>query len=171
MPEHITVLTHDVGEAPTFTVNTAVENVAVANPANGWLVDPSANGFFQNGESSVLLSVGFRLPHNFVLGQTPGAAPTPISGALDLFYQARAGGPFFNYLNEASGRIFVPFENYELASDVFIDSSGVGDDWRLRSLFTTLPVVSMVNVPAALNTNIYACSVFVKILHNNNIIA
>lgn len=174
MPEQIDIIQTATNNASTFTVNTAVENVTMAASVSpGILSDPGGNTFFEEGENIVILSLGFKLPHNFVLGQTPAAAPVFTYPLIQLRYQKRSGGPFLALPVLASGGLFVPFENYEVALDVFADMAalGVGEDWQLGArLIGTMPEVSMVGVPAVLNTNVYSGPIFVKVLHNTTLL-
>lgn len=187
MTARIDVFTPKITDCPSFTVNVAVTSVNLTNPVAGSYydllcsVDSTINEYkyFEHGECFNILSAGLIMPDSFVLtnySHAVGTIPVPLMG---LRGTTRSGGfdtditPFGN-----SGHIRVPFENYEISLGVFVDSAKLllDEDFKLsvRVPFTSgiadYPQVSMLNVPAAVDGEIYYVIPFVKIEHNNEIL-
>lgn len=175
MAEIIDVLTTQGSNQATFTVNTAVTDVPInASPIEYDLLGAPEIGFyrfFQPDDSIRILSLGVILPYHFVLSTRPIY--------LQITYQASggiSGGVFPN-----GGYICTPFENYELACDVFFDYpvSGKQVKYTVHIVDGTGSItdpakimrVSMIGVPASLNGQTLPITVFIKVLHTLQMIS
>ena len=169
--EAIDVLTQVDGDAASFVVNNAVVDVAVVIPGLADMRDASGKFWFQRGESFRLLSVGFRLPHYFVLSQVTAIAHDETIVTIGWENRTASKAGLLPVL--ANGQTWVPFGDYELALDVFVNMADVdtdGQDWKLQARFQpTLPRISMIGVDAALNGLTYYAPIFVKVLHNEGL--
>jgi len=167
--ELIDVLVQNQDNAPLFTVDTGEISTPITNAETNYL-GARIGGYqqFRRGDNFILLSMGISLPFNFNLGQLPGA----IHGVnVKLYYETPAGGG--NLLPLATeSEIFLPFENYELSINHFVDVSAIPDRFRLSAVvFDSVPYVSMIGCPAALDEMVVLCPIFIKILHNHALAA
>ena len=172
MAEIVDIISLPLGLGPKFTVDTtgplyveAVPNVAVVALQNG-------QGFtkFQAGDSLVCLSLGITLPENFVMRNMGAVGST-------IFYPVLAVGgldtvtavPFIVPLFGGNGNIEIPMSDFEFTVNGFFNAAAVVHPWQLICQFPSAGLnkmrISMVNVPAALNTTVEEIGVFLKILH------
>lgn len=179
MPEIIDVLTPEVDQCPTFTVDTTgplFVNV-VPNPAGTQIMYAgTGQSKFVRGDSFIVLSCGYLLPEAFrIYGYGPlGIGKTAVPLLL-LSARPQGGGidiPIISFGN--LGLLRLPFPNYELSIGTFCDPEAnnlTGATFQLKEQFpypTGIEFlrVSMVNVPAVLNGVEFKVVPWFKVLHN-----
>ena len=181
MAEKIDVFSTPYGKGARFTVNTAVNSVdldsVTGNPEK--MLAGAGVGLLADGDCFEILSCGFIMPENFVLSQySTAAGGTLLQPVMFLNMEVPAGpvSPIEPFGNNGQQRI--PFENYEMSIGSFVDpvKLGVtGGAFQINCRFPLevnigdLPQVSMINVPAALNGEIFDVTPFIKIRHNFNL--
>lgn len=179
MAEIIDILTPNEPDCPEFTVNVAVASVPIAQPVPGSAVTLYAGqgaSKFVRGDNFSLLSCGYFIPERFVLHNygTAGTSSdsTPIIKLWGL--PQGAGIPISLFTVGLNGSIRLPFPNYEFSFGVFTDAEENNFDQPTFQLQVTFPLVqgldspevSMIDVPAALDTEVIKVIPFVKVLHN-----
>lgn len=177
MGENIDILAPNIDVCPTFTVNVAVNSVdLVPNPATQVMYAGGGSSNFVKGDSFVILSCGYFIPEGFRIygyeeaGILKWPCPVLYLGARDF-----GGGvdiSLFNFGN--NGKMRLPFPNYEFSIGTFTDpvaNNLTAATFQLKEGFPDASGVdsvqiSMVNVPAALDTLVFKVIPWVKVLHN-----
>lgn len=156
-----------------FTVNTAVSYVNLVKTNDGILERCSSNagidGKFQWRDKFTLLSIGCRLPLGFEFypNDNAGNYNGPF---IDLYFKKESAAPgALIYANPPS--IHLPFENYEMSCGIYYDVPPLNEPFWLVPEFPSggggyTQRISMLNVPAALNTLTFYCPIWAKVLHN-----
>jgi hypothetical protein len=174
--EHVEILTPKVTECPSFTVNNAVDSVDVT--ATGvWTTLYGAQGLknFKRGDNFIILSAGYFVPERFVI-YGYGAAGVILTPSPELFLSILKQGGLHQpvYPFGTDGSIKFPFPNYEFSIGAFVDVEDLAVQSVTYQLECTFPFangepdnlkISMIDVPAALNTKVFRIVPFVKVLH------
>jgi hypothetical protein len=178
MSERIDILMPNVDAAPTFTVDNAVVSVdLVPNPAGSQVMYAGGNvSKFVRGDSFVVLSCGYFLPEGFrIYGYEEAGLlkyPVPI---LYLGGRPAGGGADISIDSFGNGgQLRLPFPNYEFSIGTFCDPEANNLTAATFELKEAFPIVSgvdsvqisMVNVPASLNTIVFKVIPWIKVLHN-----
>jgi hypothetical protein len=162
-----------------FTVNTTGPKYVGLTDMSGTGTLYNANGKskFAIGDSFTLLSFGLIMPLSFQLDRSVNVTYFPFI-QMYLAGNGQTSGHVYYFQELTSGsEMFLYMENYDTPVDVYIDipqepvSSGT---YIVNEKFTLLTglshyskmAVSMVGVPAALNTTVQYITPFVKVLHN-----
>lgn len=172
MSEIIETLQVNPANGYNFTVNTAVNEVLL-NMTLGvkFLENPSTFCKFQDGDNITFLSAGFLLPYSFGPSLNLDAAGDPILPWTQIQAEKKVGGAVVP-LPGIPAASFLPFANYEYMLGVFSPVSSMSyGEVRLLYTFARPIGISMVNVPAALNTLVLPVIPWVKILHNLPLLA
>jgi len=154
-----------------FAVNTAVNDVAL-DVSQGWnyvfgvpLAPASHYYKVQARDGLTVLSVGCMLPYHFTWSDM---------GCMSFGYWAKNGASIqyaaINQINTPSGQLPVPFTNYELSIGPYVpwpvdDSIGGPYPWYNLVANFRAGRVSMIGVPASLNTQTITPIPFVKVQH------
>jgi len=175
--EIIDILTPDNDLLPSFTVNIAANFVNVTGIVAPGAKLRSANGIFsrfQRGDNFTILSVGIFIPERFTIWDYPDASGIKRSAPLLQLNGTLGGGltPIFTFGN--IGDMKIPFQNYEFSIGAFVDVEDLAVQSVTYQLECTFPFangepdnlkISMIDVPAALNTKVFRIVPFVKVLH------
>lgn len=168
MSERIDVLTPWLAQCPQFTVDTTGPLFVAVAPTVGIVTmysDDAILNVFRRGDNLTVLSMGYFVPDNFLTYEYVGLATMP---AMRLYAHRITHAddiPLTQF--GADGVIRAPFPNYEMAMGVSIEAEDfLGDSFRLAVDFNLPGRISMVNVPAALNGEVYHVVPFLKVLHN-----
>lgn len=177
--ERISILVPSKADCPSFTVNTAVNSIDVVDAAASVILRGGNQllHVFDNGDNVLLLSAGYYIPERFVLwdrddsgGGDGYACPVMVIEA----YRENLGTTALLSQVGDNGYLKLPFPNYEWPLGVFVDAANiVNDDYSLMVQFPvgsflagTYMQVSMIDVPAALDTLTFHIIPFVKVQHN-----
>lgn len=174
--ERIDILTPELNDCASFVVNTAVNSVVVTPPALSDKIFYSGNdGYkFEKGDNLIILSAGYFIPERFVLfGYQNAGINKNCTPQLFLQLKGSGGGTQVIWQFGSDGRLNLPFPNYEFSIGTFVDSIALGMTDATFSIVGTLPfpgdvdrlLISMVDVPAALNGLTFQLIPFVKVLH------
>lgn len=174
MAELIDVLMPKVSLCPYFTVDTTgPDYVAVTAPAVSImdLYPGDVTKFnFDPGDNIIVLSFGYFIPENFAAFEMAGPDYSVPSWKLYLHKNTTAVSVAIDQFG-VNGIIQSPFPNYEMAMGIFLDVNTITtEDFHLRIANTTRGRISMIGVPAVLNTKVFHVVPFVKILHNFNLV-
>lgn len=151
--KYIEVLTQEAANANTFVINNGFDSVAVT-AGNGKVTNAEGYKYFKAGDNVNILSMGFYIPMGFDIYGTNENIKFSINGYNTL------GIISFLML---PGIFTIPFSNYEMATGVF--TLGVSQKIQLaHSIFNSLNI-SMIGVPAALNTKTFKIFSFFKVEH------
>lgn len=178
--EHIEILTPKITECPYFTVNVAVDSVDLIS-TGVWtkLYAGMSIANFVRGDNIIILSAGYFIPERFQLYgyEAAGAMLTP--SPLMLLTILKQGGlhqPVYPFGSD--GTLRIPFPNYEFSIGTFVDVENLAvtsATWNLELTFPYLNgepdslQISMVDVPASLDTKVFRVVPFVKVLHTDYI--
>lgn len=170
MAELIDVLMPKVSLCPTFTVDTTgPDYVDIAAPAVAIMDLFSADVTrynFDQGDNFTILSFGYFVPENFATFEMAGPNYAVPSWKMYLYRNVSlTSAPIVQF--GVNGSIQSPFPNYEMAMGIFLDvNTIVQENFHLQVSNTTRGRISMIGVPAVLNTKVFHVVPFVKILHN-----
>lgn len=149
----------------TFTVNTALNEAALLLAGNPVFAGNVAIQYFAPGDNIIIKGVDFVYPYQF--GQ--GSMDEPIFFQLGWFDAAAGNGP----VNEVgdTGLINIPDPNYWYDMNVFVPyPAGITTKWGLRVIGLG-GNVSMINAPAALNTEVLEAQIHLRIQHTSAMLA
>jgi hypothetical protein len=174
--ELIDILMPTQADCPNFVVNNAVDNVVVNIPAAYTTMNACENHFsFVRGDNFTILSAGYFIPERFVVWGYQNADPINLNSVpqLSLLSIGSLGLGVPLHIGQ-NGKINIPFPNYEFSIGQFIDTeiSGMTDPlFRITCKFpfdadADKLLISMIDVPAALNGKTFYCIPFIKVLHN-----
>lgn len=180
MPLIIDILAPKYSKCPHFTVDThtGAVSVAVTTPADAVLyVSGVADliGKFQKRDNINLISAGFYIPECFTQGNTAKADTVMALNELQIIIaksNLALAGPLPGL--GPRGVIALPWSNYEIGFDLFSDMSAVSlltDNFFFLKAYLYPNNISMVGVPAALDTKVIKIIPFIKIAHTLPIIA
>ena len=171
MPELIDTL---ITENPwSFTADNTVDKVPLTYAVTEM---KSANNkkYFKNGDSFSVLSIGIIFPESFTLAKQ-------IADETLLFYRAtllgKTSGLDYNiYALGNYNAIYLPFENFEMALDVFVNvpdqvqvlhpAVKLNEDFSIETNLSGVVNISMLGVPSTLNGKVFTVRNFMKVLHN-----
>jgi len=164
----IDILSQSSDQAAFFTVNNALPYVSLQKPLfpnSGRLETAEGLCFFTRLDNYTLLSLGIVLPLSFELYDTiinPLIPPVIGLPEIAMYYSTPFNPPV------AYQRIQIPFLNYEMNyGKTYMIPDVFAFDFFIHGIIS--PVhdlrISMLNIPAALNTLKFYCPVFVKIQH------
>lgn len=149
----------------TFTVNVAVNEVNLALAGTPYFITIPAVQYFGAGENINLKGYCLSLPYQF--GQ--GSMPDPMWFKLGWEDGAAAAGVIPEV--GVSGQIHIPDPNVWYDSDVFIKNpSPTNVKWGLQCTAIS-GKVSMINAPAALDTEILNAQIHLRVQHTQQITA
>lgn len=153
-------------ETAKFTVNTAVDFVALTLPADGKLIRGDAKDVLQFKDHFTILSLGAVLPLSFEFYENDLAGDFRNT-QLILFAKDKGGGA---NVNITPNTVMLPFGNYEMNMGNYNQvPAGITDTdgYRLYMNFNSgfNQNISMVGAPAALNGKEFRVPLFMKILH------
>jgi|WetSurMetagenome_2_1015567.scaffolds.fasta_scaffold03637_14 hypothetical protein len=183
MAEIIDVLSPRLADCFSFTVDTTgPDYVAVVDPGQVSLKNTYNVGSFKAGDNLLIMSAGFVMPEMFTLWK-PVADANPLLQYI-LIPVGNTTGHQYRLTNISDG-LFMPLENYEMGIGTFFDvetavdivdgtGSLLNEDFILKIQFNIaypLPKVSMKNVPASYNGEVFSIVPFLKVLHNLRITA
>lgn len=169
MSEKIDVLTLPPSYTPYFVVNTSAASVPIsfsASPSNKPFQNAQGFKTFKNGDNFQIISAGMIFPENFTLA-TSVNTESIIAAIMTVDLHDTAGIHLLSQLNLA-----FPMENFELGLGVFVDANTrVVSDFTIECGFfgkvgATYPLVSMQNVPSALNGTTQLVTIFLKVSHS-----
>lgn len=174
--ERIDILTPELNDCPSFVVNNAVNSVVVTPPLLADKIMYSGNdGYkFALGDNLIILSAGYFIPERFtVYGYQNAGAAKNCTPQLLLSIKESGGGTTIIWQFGSDGRMNLPFPNYEFAVGTFVDTTELGITDPTFSIINSFPfpsdvdrlLISMVDVPAALNGITFQIVPFVKVLH------
>jgi len=184
MPEVIDIMQTNFAVSPTFTVDLLVDSVPLEPAAGGphSLRGGSGQGNFVSGDNLIILSAGYVLPEGFTMAEYDNTevvyglvSPSIFLLVTDVVTLATSQCWQFG-----TGGVFrFPMHNYEVSIGTFInprilDRPGpILNAFSLQCEFPYIPTlavdrpnVSMMNVPAALDGKTFHVPVFLKVLHN-----
>jgi hypothetical protein len=180
MSERIDVMMPAVANLPYFTVDTTGPlYVPIAYPVLSApnLITGDGSHVFAIGDNFIIMTGGLVMPLSFQLDRSNVTWPYI---RFSMYAYGETTGKTYP-LKEISGSgaspyFYMPMENYDTPMDIFIDiqnQAPVTGSYLKNETFTIgvtlalyLTNVSMVSVPAALNTKIQFVIPYVKILHN-----
>lgn len=153
MPSNLVeVLKVSAATRQTFTVNSAVNEVAIALGGTNLLEDVYTFNYFKRMDSPLLLEAGVMLPYGF------GLSTEPLYIGLDWLDDAGVGEFVAASFSIPAGPCSISFSG-GTSPGLFLPHPGLGQGtispWagRARLRMTILSgSVSMVNLPTALNT-------------------
>lgn len=149
----------------TFTVNTALTEVSLALAGNPVFSANVAVVYFAAGDNIILRGYGLSLPYQF--GQ--GSMDYPMFFQLG-WYDSAAGSGSVTEVGD-TGLIHIPDPNYFYEMAVFVPyPSGASGKWGLR-VDGLGGMVSMINAPAALNTEILETQIHLRVQHTSAMLA
>lgn len=163
MAEIIDILSTFGDESQFFTVNTAVKFVTLtASPSgDGFLKTAEGKDTFQPGDNFILLSIGCLLPIGFEFYEWKAAVTTSLP---NIHLKRKVGAGLMSFW--VPNTIWLPFGNYELNMGVFFEAPVDLLGFKLASDLTIAAArISMIGVPAALNTDEFRVPIFWKVLH------
>lgn len=153
---------------PSFTVNLAAQEVLVN--VNFPVVPDGAVSDFENAPSLTqfqprdnfnILTMGIRLPHCFTIG-----TGIPLIG-LQWNQGPGQKSPMVPITGGVASAIWVPEPDIEIPLDIFIPYDPIDPTAQTTVNLMSIDLnVSMIGVPAALDTIVFEVQVFLKILHN-----
>lgn len=170
----IDVLAHyDESAIASFTVNTGATSVALSVPVGdvGILWDADHKSWFQFLEHFTLISLGFKMPLGFEFYNVKDNSGDENLPAIQMAVKEQGAG---SVKLLTPGLLYIPFDNYELNYGRFfeMDTSLIAAN-RYQLVFNFVQGwtynVSMINVPAALNTVTFYVPIFAKIEHTLDI--
>lgn len=150
---------------PFFVVNVAVTDVIIQNAAAPYMAGPDGAGFMTHQDNFELVSVGFRLPYCFTLGDN-NAMQTGVNFSMidptlantHLFPELGFGGA--SMLEVPLADVEIPY-NLRLAYPASAaDFATAQFEWTFTNTY-----VSMINAPAALDTETIFVYPFIKVRH------
>jgi len=151
--------------AGKFTANIAALDVAVTGLIGDFHIAPGATiRWLQEKDNCIIQSIALSLPHCFSTANR--LAGEPMSIQLSTFGD---DGNFYTIaeLNAGLGYIGIHTENQEIELNTYIPFPSIAGVNHLRFIGTVQKMyVSMVNVPAALDTLEFPVFLYMKILHN-----
>jgi hypothetical protein len=175
MPEIVDTLTIPIAEAATFTATSGADFANFSYPAGDhYAINAAGNNQFIKGDSLRIISAGIVMPESFTWYQSLAAVTVPV---IAIVPRGVTSGHLFTNPNLASGQQFMPMENYESVLDVFmsaretIDSIDptktlLNENYRIKLYFAAIFPVSMLGLPAALDTKSFYIGLFLKVQHN-----
>lgn len=177
MADRIDVMTPDIADCPQFTVDTTGPlSVIVTQSVN--IIMRGGNGnfpSFQRGDNFSVLSAGYVIPERFAIYQFGVSAENFCCPVMDIAgYRLTSLDyiPLFP-LTGNGGWLKLPLPNYELCLGAWIDAEDLmAEAFQLRMTFPaaggglTPMEISMVNVPAVLNGQVFRIVPFLKVVHN-----
>lgn len=168
-----------------FTVDTNELSVPLVYPdplpsEAGLLYDARQGTLFRRLDHITLLSIGLLLPLNFQLYYySDDGEPHFWNGLPRVVFYAREA---ISGNEEEISTFVLPFSDYELSMNLFKEfyEHVIEESFQLKALVLqawngdlnfSIPRVSMVNCPAALNGLTFSVPIFAKVMHNINITA
>lgn len=177
MAEIIDIIFPIPSTSQRVVVNTGVEHVQTTMPigiTNEAFHNASSGTKFQKGDNFTILSAGYIFPEVFTVWKDINSTFPFLQ--LDLKMKGATSLKVFDITPlSIVSKCYTPFENFELALDVFVDTrlqpnqSDPADFLNENFSFISYPQpieISMKNVPATYNGKTYLVSQFFKILHN-----
>ena len=173
MAEIIDVMMTKLSLSPYFDVDTTGPDYVDINPPVAPIMDFYSADItkrkFARGDNVQLLSMGYFIPENFCTYEMGGVNYAVPSWRIYGYRVTSAASVALNQFG-AFGMIQSPFPNYEMSMGVFLDAETVlGEDFYLQIEVSEPGRISMIGVPAILNTKRFHVIPFVKILHNFNL--
>lgn len=183
MAEIIDILSPRLADCQSFTVDTTgPDYVTVVDPGQVALKNTFNVGTFKAGDNIIIMSAGFVLPEMFTLWK-----PTIDSNPLlqeTLIPKGNTTNHQYRLTNISDG-LYLPLENYEVGIGTFfevetavdiVDGTGslLNENFTLMIQYNIaypLPKISMKNVPAVYNGEVFTIVPFLKVLHNLRITA
>jgi hypothetical protein len=183
MAEIIDIMTPAIDRGAQFTVNVAALYVPIVQvpAATPILYTGSGASKFVHGDNFLILSAGYFIPECFSLANFDSPSDPSYNMAVPQFMLTAYGlVTAINYAIGAFGNgglLRIPFPNYEMSIGTFVDvihnALPINEGFQLQLDFPIYPGampiqanVSMVNVPAALDTKVIYITPFLKVLHN-----
>lgn len=170
MSEIIDVLMPKISLSPYFTVDTTgpdyVSVIAPAAPIMDLFSSDVTKYKFDRGDNVILLSLGYFIPENFCSYEMAGPNYSVPSWKLYGYKETAATNTPLKQFG-VNGSIQSPFPNYEMSMGVFLDTETLlADSFHLQIAMSTAGRISMIGVPAVLNTKVFHVVPFAKIMHN-----
>lgn len=184
MSEIIELITSKGNGGQKFVVDTTGPlSVSIATKGSFETDNTEGKSIFQPGDNLAIISAGIVMPESFMFGNVGfGAAPLYALPKINIyFYTEPSHHKYYPVIAGATGNFFIPFENYEYILNNFIDitkgpfitdfapfsATSIPEKFACYlSIDPDTVKVSMVNVPAVLNTQEMRITPFLKILHN-----
>ncbi len=164
MSEIIDLLMHKGGEAATFTVDTAVDFVALSLGASGLLTNGDGDSRFTLKDHFQILSFGCTLPLGFEFYDNDlGGVYFPPR--VNMQTQLVGGGLIQQIIPDNP---WLPFANYEMNLGNYnnLGANYIADFEMLANFTVTYDQrISMIGVSDDLHAKVFRCPIFVKILH------
>lgn len=178
MSEILDILTVYPTKCQQFTVNTAVDHVPLVEVAvpDYRLFNSNGKQRFLNGDNFSILSTGYVLPEAFTFSKLTAAMGTKALMSNQLAIKGVSGKTYsIDVLGRGLG-VDVPFENFELALDIFVDTGkqidlnpphgALNENFYLETNLQNYLDISMLGIPASFNGKVFYVTPFFKILHN-----
>lgn len=170
MSELIEVLTQYGDAAQKFVVDIAQPYVDLVHTNDGFVSQPASSGgtkYFQFKDSPIILSYGCVLPLGFEFW------PYEDIGGDNIIPYVNMRFIDLNVHDTAilPGHVGLPFPNYEMNYGQYSVPPGIIDThFGIVCQFpTTDPIrISMLNVPDSLDTEVFYCPTFVKVMHTKD---
>lgn len=178
--EIIDILTPKVDDCASFVVNNAVDSVVVNIVAAFTTMYGCDNLYsFVRGDNFTILSLGYFIPERFCVFGYENADPASLNSVpqINLLSVGSLGLGIPLHIGQ-NGKLNVPFPNYEFSIGQFIDTEESGMTDPLFSINCKFPfdsdadklLISMIDVPAALNGKTFHIVPFIKVMHNHGLI-
>lgn len=183
MAEIIDVLSPRLADCQSFTVDTTgPDYVECVDPGQVALKNAFNVGTFKKGDNIIILSAGFVIPEMFTLWKPVADANSNMQ--YILIPKGTTTLHQYNNPNFQDG-LYIPLENYEFGIGTFfevekaqdiVDGSGslLTEDFQLMlqyNLAVPFPKISMKNVPAVYNGEVFRIVPFFKVLHTLRVTA
>lgn len=157
--EKIIILSQTFGSA-RFTVNKAVAKVPIVyteDSNKGLLIDGNDNSLFPAGTNFNILSLGFGLPFGFEFEKV--CDTSYFYQKIYLYYK------FLDGSNILIAPYIIPFQNYEISFNQFVNLGVHAKKYSLRAYFLHPcdPSVLMLNIPDSFNGLTFNIPIFLKI--------
>lgn len=174
MMERIDIFTPKLTDCPSFVVNNAVDSVPVTMMAvEKVMYSGDGKRVFTNADAMIVLSTGYFIPERFVLWNYENVAGEQLTNPhLQLRLKENTGAFWAVFGFGSAGVLPIPFPNYEFSIGGFIDPAEIGLTGVSYELFCKFGAdsadrlqISMIDVPASLNTKTFYIVPFVKVLH------
>jgi len=170
----IDTLIHYGVEAGQFTVNLAVNKVALSYPAGNKVL--SIGGVFNKftwKDNLTLISIGAFLPLGFDFYPSERIAEGDFwPDYISLQWRKDSDGTLFAF---QPNRYNLPAANYELSVGAFLEpNAAIGEDFNLVAELPTAgnfqTLISMIGVPATLDGETFSVPIFAKVEHTIDLI-
>lgn len=175
--EIIEIMTPELTGCANFVVNNAVDSVVLNTPAAPSIMYSGNNGHkFTNGDNFLILSAGYYIPERFTIYGHQSVDPNK-SCTPQMLLRVNEDPAGFSFVVDQfgnDGALNIPFPNYEFSIGTFIEIEQFSLSTPLfniavdfpNSIDPDKPLISMIDVPAALNGKTFYVIPFIKILHN-----